>query len=283
MAEFVAQLPEIQIPGPDERTYDLFLATKDWPARSKLNTEQLLILWNSTFDSYEIVAAHNFDHATASLWLANELADVYEAADSPEGVVDRKILNGVALFHDAGKQAAFDKSDYESPEEFAAYTAGEFLPVCGYTAWEITQVQDGILSTAENGRLDTPLKKIMCRVDLYNVGDKKAIFEARTKDFLTEETSRRNGSFDRLSFMSGSIVRLGLHLAKDLHLKGLDEGWLEQARANYQGMVEDFVDEDPKSLALAFNAAGNEAGRLALRWLLPDRLQTKFENDADEA
>lgn len=266
MSEASLSIAEISIPN--ERTVESFWATKDWALKSRLTHEVFLRLWYMGFDEYDVeLEAHNFEHGSASLWLVNEIADIYEEAGALEGTVDRKILNASALLNDAGKNKAYLASGCATKEIFAAKLAGDILPYCGYDPTEIKEVQAGILSTAKDGILDTPLKKILGIADLYNVGSEEAVFKARTGDFLAETKSCEGKSFERQKFMADAILILGLNLTKDLTLKGIGPMWLNRTMINFRGMVLKFAHEDPDCLPIALKAGGT-----ALRKIVPTNL-----------
>lgn len=230
-----------------ERTPDLFW--ENWGDKSGLNQGRFNLMWRDVSLHYDArLSQHNFEHASDVLWRGMDLADFCEQ----NGIeVNRKILIGGLLFHDAGHH--LDQTIYglATKEALAADIWARSAPAYEYNDEEIEAGKVLIAATEPGVELKEPFlieQIIMLRSDLHNIGeDYDTEFTPTTLRLLEESlllSEAADKHFNAGFFVLQSIGLLRNYLKNDLSLGEFDaNNWQEQARANITKLVSSLTKE----------------------------------------
>jgi hypothetical protein len=235
-------------PPVNERTPRTFLATNDWDQKLGQTDVYFVWLWYRAEDCYPDTSAHNFPHATDTLWYANNLCDAYEAANPDKPLINRKLLNAAVLFHDAGKNEAEAAANFRRHAKELDYNEAETITV-----------ENMILSTAEDIEPTTPEEVIMSIADLHTVGEPWSVFRRRGEDFLREAKEALGSKFVELQFRSENVHRLAKYVTKSLVLDGIEANWLKCAQENVRNAARDLAARRQVSLEVLMQEAGGRA------------------------
>jgi hypothetical protein len=204
---------------PPEYTFKAFWSS--YGEQSGLTEEQCGQMWQDARNHYTDQPPyyyHNWEHACEVLWETMRLAD-YAADNGAE--VNRKLLIGAALFHDANYHLP-TPPEFDSKE---AYSAGIFNhqgPTYGYNDDECKTVSGIIMATKLGNTPESLEQKIMVRADIANVGaDYAHEFLAKSRNFFRETHGLKPDVTD-LAFAATSLKILATYLSYDLSLGEFD-------------------------------------------------------------
>jgi hypothetical protein len=218
---------------------------------------QLANLWSTSAGYYIDLPYHNFEHSLATLWAAMELADTLEVAGL---AVNRRVLIGAALFHDAG----FHEPVIGSKEAYAASKFTQHAAGFGFSEQEIELGQLVILDTIADRQPETVEGKILVRADLANIANDYETGLLHNTNLLYEEATRLTGNkIDFNDFTKISVDILTTYLSHDLYLGALDSTfaeWRARALNNLQRLAVSVEGRQvPPKLAILLGAAAIES------------------------
>jgi hypothetical protein len=213
-----------------------------WGTNSGFTGSQLRLLWNDANDLYgDALPYHNFHHAKETLWETMRLADICEANDI---AVERKVLIGAALLHDAGYQYDPQPLGFSSKEAHSAAIFEALAPAYGYTEVEISAGKQAIVGTRFGSKPVSLEDKILVRADISNIGgDYRWSFMAKSA-LLRLERAKLEGGVSRRKFAADSIKVLATYISNDLSLGEFDDAWHTHAVFNLYRFVADAASDE---------------------------------------
>ncbi len=137
---------------------------------------------------------HNFDHTLDTLWTAMELVDRLEA----DGIeVNRRVLVGASLFHDAAYHRSPNKNAKPTAKEnYSAKLFAKHAPDFGYSKDEIKLGRRVIRDTSHHRKPRYPESKVLVRADIDNV----------SRDYETEVLPNARRLHEELTILGHSIA-----------------------------------------------------------------------------
>ncbi len=223
------------IPVQSDQARDLFWQV--WVSEVGFTEEQFALLWADAEEQYNVrLPQHNFQHAKEGLWDVMCLAD--RCMQQGEAV-NRKVLVGAVLYHDAGYGKKDTEKTYGSKEKYSAELFVTAAPRYGYSPDEIELAEDAIISSAVDIVPNSIEAKILNRADLMNVsGDYDDSFKPVTEKLYEEVSAAHAEQSDgRWLFDITSIRILVGYFSKDLALPFEDEEWRQKPISNIVRMV----------------------------------------------
>ena len=181
--------------------------------------QQLTHMWSVAGGAASQLPAHNFDHTLDTLWATMELADTLEA----DGItVNRRVLVGAALFHDAALHKKHDSSDPTWAERHSARLFGKHAAKFGYDQAEILLGKQVIKETNFLVPPRTPEGKVLIRADLSNLGEDYQTVFLPTTERLYEERRATGNTRTWEHHVKSSVSILCHYLMRDLSLGSTD-------------------------------------------------------------
>jgi hypothetical protein len=239
----MSEQPTEQFGNHNQPPEDLSIHTyyERWGLISGLSYEQTSTVWLAAESYYDALPYHNFSHATEVLWTSMALADECAAHDV---VVNRSVLLGAALFHDAGFHTSME--GHASKEAHSVALFKEEAPCLGFNDDQIERIERAILATKFGNTAHALEDKIIVRADLDNIGgDYKRLFMRKT-ELLRQESLLLNNEadepFSRVIFLKNSIKILATYLSNDLSLGEFDnQRWRRRAHRNLMRLSVEFA------------------------------------------
>jgi len=185
--------------------------------------QQLSDMWSVARSSSSHLPYHNFEHTLDTLWATMELVDRLEA-DGFE--VNRRVLVGAALFHDAAYHRSPDKSSSPTAKErYSAKIFAKHAARFGYDEAETKLGKRIIKDTSHYRKPTRPESKVLVRADLYNVTDDYQIGLNALQ--LHEESTVLGKPISFKKHVRASARILSRYLSKDLSLGPDDSSFPE--------------------------------------------------------
>lgn len=199
-----------------------------WGEQSGFAREEFDLMWAEAKATYTTLPYHNWRHAKETLWAGMQLVDDKIA----EGItVDRKVLVGALLFHDA----AFDKdpttAGYATKEEHSAAIFAQNAEKYGYSPDQTKHGAHLIEFTAGNSEIETHEEEIMLKADLENVGGKNFLRFLQKNALLFVESQQLAESTIKAGVFAENSIKILSRYILILAKRG-ESVWLDQARAN---------------------------------------------------
>jgi hypothetical protein len=210
---------------------------------------QLKYMWHVAKSSASHLPYHNFEHTLDTLWSAMELVDQLEA----DGIeVNRRVLVGASLFHDAAYHRSPQKNDQPaSRESYSAKLFAKHAPDFGYDKDEIKLGKRVIKDTSHYRKPRSPESKVLIRADIDNV----------SRDYETEVLPNTHRLHEELTMLGHStpfkrharlsVKVLARYVKRDLSLGSDDSSfpmWEGHVLNNLYELASNEANKVPRSL-----------------------------------
>ena len=210
---------------------------------------QLRQMWHVAESSASHLPYHNFDHTLDTLWTAMELVDQLEA----DGIeVNRRVLVGASLFHDAAYHRSTKKNAQPAAREsYSAKLFAKHAPAFGYDEAETRLGKRIIKDTSHYRKPRTPESKVMIRADIDNVSRDYEEDLLPTTHRIHEELTILGHAPAFKKHVRLSTKILARYIKHDLSL-GSDDGsfpeWEGHVLNNLYDLASNEANKVPKSL-----------------------------------
>lgn len=189
-------------------------------------------LWHAARVHASSLPYHNWEHTLDVLSRAMDFADECENNNTP---VDRKVLLGAALFHDAFFEEDPSRRGFDSKESHSAAIFSFQAEFYGFTKEQIELGKQAIMATKLGSKPETIEDRILVRADIDNVGgDYEGSFLPNTQK-VYDEAIRRSDETISDGFKERTAILLSQYLSNDLSLGEFDKSydhWRAQAFNN---------------------------------------------------
>ena len=195
-------------------------------------------LWKAAKVHSSNLPYHNWEHTLDVLSRAMDFADECEDNNTP---VNRKVLFGAALFHDAFFEEDPSRRGFDSKESHSAAIFSYQAEFYGFTPEEVALGKQAIMSTKLGSRPETIEDKILVRSDIDNIGgDYNESFLPNTQKAYNEAIRRPDEAISD-GFKQGTAILLSKYLTNNLSLGDFDKSydhWQAQSFNNLLKLLE---------------------------------------------